>query len=133
MIVAMAEKNAIGIAGQMPWHIPEELRYFKKMTLKKPVIMGRRTFDSLPYKPLIERMNIVLTQNKSWHYPGTFTAKTPEDAMHLAKTCTPFCHAEEMVIIGGAQIYNHFIPFIEKLYITRIHKYYQADYVFSRY
>jgi len=115
MIMAMDLNQLIGKDGGMPWHIPSDLKYFKRITMGKPVVMGRRTFESLG-KPLPGRANIVVTTNSDWSYEGVQVASTLEQAFELAAKN----NEEEIMIIGGASICQQAMPHTDRLYLTRI-------------
>lgn len=113
-IVAVGKDMAIGRAGDMPWHLPEDLKHFKSITMGHPVIMGRSTWESLPRRPLPGRLNIVISRNPEYKAEGAVTVPTPEEAIRLAGAeGDPF-------IIGGAQIYRLMLPYCQRLYLTRI-------------
>ncbi|MDE6265618.1 MAG: dihydrofolate reductase [Paramuribaculum sp.] len=114
IIVAIGADNAIGAAGNLAFHISADLKHFKEITMGKPVIMGRKTFESLPNGPLPGRKNIVVSRNPEYTYPGVETAESLQDAIELAYD------ADEAMVIGGAQIYNQALPLANKLYITQI-------------
>ena len=117
IIVAISENNVIGKGGEIPWHIPEDLKRFKKLTVNHPVIMGRKTFDSvlkILERPLPERKNIVLTrQNLS--YKGIYIANSVLEAINL-------CDKKDSYVMGGREIYDLFLPYVNKMEITRVHK-----------
>ncbi|MCH1929773.1 type 3 dihydrofolate reductase [Shewanella sp. A25] len=113
MIAAMANNRVIGKDNQMPWHLPEDLRHFKAMTLGKPVVMGRKTFESIG-RPLPGRHNIVISRQADLAIEGV-TCVTSFDA---AKAAAGEC--EELVIIGGGQLYAELLPLADKLYLTEI-------------
>jgi len=112
-IVAMAKNNVIGAHNDLPWHLPADLKYFKAVTLGKPIIMGRKTFDSIG-KPLPGRQNIVVTRNVGWSHAGVDVAPSVEAAIALA------AGAEEIMITGGAQIFKSTMGLVDHLYITEI-------------
>lgn len=120
LIVAMAENRVIGYQGKMPWHLPSELQYFKEMTLGKPIIMGRKTFESIG-RPLPGRLNIVLTRQSELLPTGVKAACTPEAALDLAQG------ASEVMVIGGGQVYQAFLALADCLYITHIQANYEGD------
>ena len=99
MIVAMAENRVIGKGNDMPWHLPADLKHFKALTMGKPMIMGRKTFDSIG-RPLPGRRTIVVTRNNGWSHDGVDVARSLEDALAMA------AEADEIMIVGGAQIYT---------------------------
>ena len=113
MIAAMAKDRVIGKDNDMPWHLPADLAHFKKVTMGKPVIMGRRTFESIG-RPLPGRLNIVITRNVEWHAEGVEVVSSPEQA--LAKVAD----VEEVMVIGGGNIYLQFLPQATRLYLTFI-------------
>lgn len=119
LIVAMTQNRVIGKDNQMPWHLPAELAWFKQNTLGKPVIMGRKTFQSIG-KPLPNRQNIVLSRQ-----PFIFTdvdwANSLESALELAKG------SEEIMLIGGGELFKQALPFAEKLYLTEIQTQLEGD------
>ena len=121
LIVAAARKNVIGRNNELPWHLPQDLKYFKSMTLGKPVIMGRKTFESIG-KPLPGRTNIVITRQNDWSCAGVFVAKSVEEALTIGKRFHNEQHhlAEEIMVIGGAEIYRYTLPFANRVYLTRI-------------
>ena len=114
IIAAVGADNAIGAAGNLAFHISADLKHFKNLTVGKPVIMGRKTFESLPNGPLPRRRNIVITRNSDYNYPGVETASSLKDAVEL------IYDAPEAMIIGGAEIYRQALPLADKLYITQI-------------
>ena len=121
LIVATAHNNVIGRNNELPWHLPQDLKYFKSVTLGKPIIMGRKTFESIG-KPLPGRTNIVVTRQKNWSFAGVLVAKSVEEALEIGKQ---FCneqgkHAEEVMVIGGAEIYRHALSLADRIYLTRI-------------
>nr|WP_239032972.1 type 3 dihydrofolate reductase [Pseudoalteromonas luteoviolacea] len=113
MIAAMAKDRIIGDDNKMPWHLPADLQHFKKITLGKPVIMGRKTFESIG-RPLPGRRNIVITRNAQYQAEGIETASSTEEALALVDKI------DEVMIIGGGNIYKQFLPLCTKLYLTYI-------------
>lgn len=113
-VVAMGRDRSIGRQGGIPWHIREDLKRFKALTLGHPVIMGRKTWESLPKRPLPGRRNIVVTRNEAYQAPGAETAPSVEAAVAM---CRP---AEEPVIIGGEQVYRQALPYCTRLYVTAV-------------
>jgi len=124
IIVAIAENYAIGKNNDLLWHIPEDLKMFKRMTTGHKVIMGKRTYLSLPFRPLKNRENIVITDNKTDFFEGCTIVFSVEQA--LAKCDGP----EEVFIIGGASIYQQFLPHADRLYLTLVHKEFEGDVFF---
>ena len=113
MIVAMGEDGAIGKNGDLIWKISDDLKRFKALTTGHPVIMGRKTWESLPKKPLPNRKNIVLTRKKDYQAEGAVVVTSPEEAIRLTESENPF-------IIGGAEIYNLFMPVVSTFHITKV-------------
>ena len=117
LIVALSQNKAIGINNNLPWHLPADLKFFKRTTLGKPVIMGRKTFDSLG-KALPGRTNIVVSANKDLQLPeGVILAHSLTEAINRLQ------HegADEIFIIGGAQLFALALPMAERLYLTQVH------------
>jgi dihydrofolate reductase len=121
IIVAIAEDNAIGKDNKLLCHISEDLKRFKKLTTGHTVIMGKNTYDSLPKKPLPNRRNIVISDNRNDKYEGC------EMAYSIEETLDKCSNDDENFIIGGASIYRQFLQYADKLYLTRIHKAFDAD------
>ena len=114
LVVAASTNNVIGRDGALPWHLPEDLRRFKKLTTGKPIVMGRATFESIG-RPLPERQNIVLTGQPDFTAPGCDIAADTAAAISHAGT------AEDLMVIGGAGVYTEFLPDAQRIYMTRIH------------
>lgn len=123
LIYARARNGVIGKNGVMPWHLPEDLAHFKRTTLNHPVIMGRKTWDSLPprFRPLPGRTNIVITRQTSWNADGAHRAASLQDALQLCKD------AEKVWVIGGAQIYAHALPLADEVVATEIDADFEGD------
>ena len=113
LVVAMAADRVIGKDNTMPWHLPSELKYFKEITMGKPIVMGRRTYESIG-RPLPGRHNIVLTRQQVVLPPGVDVARSTEEALALAG------EVDEVMIIGGGEIYRQFLPQATRLYVTEI-------------
>ncbi|MCG9721296.1 type 3 dihydrofolate reductase [Shewanella sp. Isolate7] len=113
MIAAMANNRVIGKDNQMPWHLPEDLRHFKQMTLGKPVVMGRKTFESIG-RPLPGRHNLVVSRQADLVIEGVTCVTSFEQAKELVQDC------EELVVIGGGQLYAELLPQADCLYLTEI-------------
>lgn len=120
LIAAVAENGVIGRDGDMPWRIPSELKHFRRVTMDKPLIMGRKTFDALK-KPLEGRDDIVLTRNRDHAPMGTIAVESVEQALKVARDCALARSADEIMVIGGAQVYELFMPHAARLYLTRVH------------
>lgn len=122
LIAAVAENGCIGINNKLPWYLPEDLKYFKAVTSGKPVIMGRSTFESLG-RPLPNRTNIVITRNREFHAPeGVHVVYSLDEALNVAESVAHIAGNEEIVIIGGAQIYAEALPRVQRLYLTEVKK-----------
>ncbi|TMO06207.1 type 3 dihydrofolate reductase [Pseudoalteromonas sp. S327] len=126
MIAAMANNRVIGLDNKMPWHLPADLQHFKKVTTGKPVVMGRKTFESIG-RPLPGRRNIIITRNSQYSAQGIETVTTPEAALELVKA------EEEVMIIGGGNIYQQFLPNADRLYLTFIDLEVEGDTQFPDY
>lgn len=126
LIVAHDKNRVIGYKNKMPWHLPEELKYFKKMTMGKPIIMGRKTFESIG-RPLPGRRNIVITRNPDYKEEGIEVVSSLDDGLELVKD------AEEVMIIGGEQIFKLAFPLVDRLYITFINYEFDGDTFFPYY
>ncbi|MET0355740.1 MAG: dihydrofolate reductase, partial [Cellvibrio sp.] len=121
LIVATAHDNVIGRNNELPWHLPQDLKYFKAVTLGKPIIMGRKTFESIG-KPLPGRTNIVVTRQKDWNFSGVLVAKSIEDAVDVAQAFRSEQNSttEEIMVIGGAEIYRSALAIADRVYLTKI-------------
>lgn len=119
MIVAMANNQAIGKNNQLLWHLPEDLRYFKRITMGKPMIMGRKTFESIG-RPLPGRLNIVVTRQQDWQHEGVKVVHSIDDAMQLANAQALIDGVDEIMLIGGAELYQTALSSADKLYLTRV-------------
>ena len=114
LIVAASENNVIGVQGELPWRLSDDLRRFKAVTMGKPIVMGRKTFESIG-KPLPGRQNIVITRQAEFVADGCDVVTSIEDAVATAGD------ADEIMIIGGSEIYALFLPAADRLYLTRVH------------
>ncbi len=126
LIVATAKNNVIGKDNKMPWHLPADLAYFKKVTLGKPVIMGRKTFESIG-RPLPKRRNIVITRDQGYQATGIDIVNSIDEALSLVS------NVEEVMVIGGGSIYQHCLPQADRLYITHIDADIAGDTFFPHY
>ncbi len=113
LVVAVADNGVIGNAGTMPWHLPLDLRRFKALTAGKPMVMGRKTFESLPGL-LPGRRHIVLTRDPAWAEDGAEVARSPDEALALA-------NSSHVAVIGGAEIYRLFLPLADRIEWTAVH------------
>ena len=121
IIAAIAENNVIGKDNKLIWHISEDLKRFKQITSGHPVIMGRKTYESLPFKPLPKRKNIILSSQKDLKYEGAIVLNSKDAVLEECR------NEEEIFICGGAEIYKLFLPLAEKLYLTKIHHNFEGD------
>lgn len=119
LVVAIDARRGIGIDNQLPWHLPEDLAHFKRVTLGKPIVMGRKTFDSIG-RPLPKRRNIVITRNPDWSHEGVEAASSLPAAIALL-------NGEAASIIGGAQIFNEAIELADRLIVTEIDHVFPCD------
>ena len=126
LIVAHDKNRVIGYENKMPWHLPGDLQYFKEMTMGKPVIMGRKTFESIG-RPLPGRRNIVITRNEHYNADGIEVVSSLDEAFQLTKD------AEETMVIGGEQILRLALPLADRLYITLIDAEFKGDTYFPDY
>jgi dihydrofolate reductase len=123
LILARADNGVIGAGGGLPWRLPDDLRRFKQLTLGKPCIMGRKTWDSLPRKPLPGRTNIVVTRNAAFAAPGAVAARSFDEAVALAEKESP----PEIMVIGGADIFAAALPRAARIHLTEVHAAPQGD------
>ena len=119
LIVAQGKNRVIGNENRLPWYLPEDLRYFKQVTLGKPIIMGRKTYESIG-KPLPGRTNIVITRDPNWSAEGVKLAKSLDEAIELGEAQALIDGVEEAVVIGGAQIYEQSLSRVDRLYMTEV-------------
>lgn len=120
IIVAVAENGVIGCNGDLPWRMPSDLKRFRSLTMGKPVVMGRRTFQSLP-KPLDGRDNIVITRDPSFASTGVEVAASLAAALDMARGHAERRGADEVMVIGGGEVYAAALPLAGRIYLTRIH------------
>jgi len=119
LVVAASRKGVIGARNEVPWRLPSDLRRFKKLTLRHPVIMGRHTFESIG-KPLSDRDNIVLTRGEIIDDPQVYTVNSMEEAVALAERFAKRRRKEEIMVIGGGQVYDQIRPKATRIYLTRV-------------
>jgi dihydrofolate reductase len=119
IIVAMANNRAIGKDNQLLWHLPDDLHYFKRITMGKPIIMGRKTFESIG-RALPGRLNIVVSRQQQWQHAGVSVVNSIDAALTLAKAQALLDGTDEIMLIGGAELYRAALPKADKLYITRV-------------
>ena len=128
LVVAASENNAIGLNNQLLWHLPKDMRFFKNTTWGMPILMGRKTFESMGSKPLNGRLNIIITRNKNWVNEDITVVHTLDEAISLA---TKFSY-KELLVIGGGEIYEMALPLAEKIWLTRVHTTIEGDVYFPK-
>ena len=121
-IVAASENGVIGSGGQLPWRLPADLQHFKTRTMGRPVIMGRKTWDSIG-RPLPGRVNVVLTRQPGWHADGALVAHSLDAALALPEVAS----ADEVMIIGGEHVFAEALPRCDELELTRVHAEVEGD------
>lgn len=122
LVVAAASNDAIGYQGQLPWHLPNDLRHFKNVTWGMPVLMGRKTFESLG-KALPGRKNIVISRQSGWEAPGAVVVRSIEDGLFVAAETD----ARELMVIGGGELYRQLFDRAGRIYLTRVEARPEAD------
>lgn len=128
LVVAAAENNVIGKNNQLLWRLPNDMKFFKNTTWGMPVIMGRKTFESLG-KPLAGRTNMVITRQDAWKAPGVRIVKSLEEAIAAAADTD----AKEAFVIGGGEIYALALPLARRIYLTRVHTTLEGDTYFPEF
>jgi len=121
MIVAMTDERVIGIKNALPWKLPQDMKWFRRQTVGKPIVMGRKTYESFGAKPLPDRLNIVVSHDKNYHSEGAVVVHTVDEALSAAG------NVEEVMIIGGASFYAQLLPRADRLYITYVHTQVNGD------
>ena len=129
IIVAAAENGVIGNGGTLPWRMPSDLKRFRALTMGKPVVMGRKTFQSLP-KALDGRDNIVVTRDSGFRGEGAETAPSLDVALAIARAHAKRRGVDEIMVIGGGEIYRAALPLADRVYLTRVHTTIAGDTVF---
>lgn len=125
LLVAADENNVIGKDNKLPWHLPNDLKYFKNLTWGMPILMGRKTFDSIG-KALPGRKSIVITRNNEWQYQNVEVVHSIEEAINSAKADD----INEIFVIGGAEIFSSSFDIAHRIYLTRIHHQFEGDVYF---
>lgn len=115
IIAAMTDDRVIGINNSLPWKLPSDMSWFRQQTLGKPILMGRKTFDSFGARPLPERNNIIVTRDQDYQSAGVTVVHSIEEALQAAGK------VEEIMIIGGASFYAQMLPQTQRMYLTRVH------------
>ncbi len=126
VIAAVSENNVIGKDGKIPWDIKEDLQRFKRLTLNHPVIMGRKTYESLPIKPLKDRINVVLTRDENFHPAGVIVKHSLKDALEYCK------NSDKVFIIGGQSVFEEGLKIADALELTRVNGKYDGDAFFPK-
>ena len=127
LIAAMADDRAIGINNSLPWKLPADMQWFRKHTLGKPIIMGRKTFESFGGRTLPDRINIVITRDRDYHVEGIVVVHSIDEALTAAGG------ADEVMIIGGASFYEQMLERADRFYVTCVHGAFEADAWFPEY
>jgi dihydrofolate reductase len=120
LMVAIAENGVIGRAGGLPWRLSSDMKHFRRTTMGKPVIMGRKTFASLK-RPLDGRDNIVVTRDPHFAAPGVFVAHSLGEALDIGRDRARVLGADEIMVIGGARLYRECLPLARRIHLTRVH------------
>ncbi|NRA23180.1 MAG: dihydrofolate reductase [Oleispira sp.] len=120
LIVAMASNQTIGINNTLPWHLPNDLKYFKQVTMAKPIIMGRKTYESIG-RPLPGRTNIVISRQENYPSDGILVVNSLQQALDKAEDISFVACHDEVMVIGGAEIYQQALLQADRLYITHVH------------
>jgi len=126
LIAALAQNRVVGIDNQLPWHLPEDLKYFKRITTGKAIIMGRKTYESIG-RPLPNRTNIVISRDSQYQAEGIKVVSSLEAAIELAESVSLINGVDEVMVIGGAQIYAMALPKADRLYLTHVHADVEGD------
>lgn len=126
LIAAMGRNHVIGNKQALPWQLPADLKHFRATTLGKPLIMGRATMESIG-KPLSDRINIVLTRDENFFHSGYIVVHSLEDAIRVAG------HHEEIMVIGGASVFQQFLPYATRMYLTFIDENFEGDTEFPKF
>jgi len=121
MIAAMTDDSVIGIENRLPWRLPNDMKWFRQHTLGKPIIMGRKTFESFGSKPLPDRTNIIISRDETYQAKDSIVVHTIEEALQAAG------EVEEVMIIGGASFYEQMLPRADRLYLTFVHSKIDGD------
>jgi dihydrofolate reductase len=123
LVVAASDNHAIGKDNQLLWHLPKDMRFFKNTTWALPILMGRKTFESLGNKPLPGRLNLVITRQAGVTYNGATVVSSLEEAISMAKQND----YKELMVIGGGEIYTMALPIADSIYLTRVHTTIEGD------
>jgi dihydrofolate reductase len=121
LIAAMADNGVIGIENRLPWKLPADMKWFRRHTLGKPVVMGRKTFESFGGRTLPDRLNIIVTSDRSYQVPGAIVVHSIDEALSAAG------EVAEVMIIGGASFYEQMLPRADRFYLTLVHAEVEGD------
>ena len=127
LVVAIADNGVIGDRGRIPWRIADDMKFFRTVTMGKPCIMGRKTWDSLPKKPLPGRLNVVLSRDGSFEPKGAVVCETLDEAIQIAREQAAEDGAEEVCVIGGAAVFAEALPRAKRLYLTEVDAVVEGD------
>ena len=133
LIAAVAENGVIGVDNKLPWHLPGDLQYFKSTTMGKPMVMGRKTFESLG-KPLPGRPHIIITRDQKYsldQFQNCYVVHSVEEIIKTSEDLAQESESDEIVVIGGAEIYALMLPMVERLYLTEVHASGRGRYLLS--
>lgn len=121
LIWAMDENRLIGVRNRLPWKLPADMKWFREQTMGKPIVMGRKTFESFGARPLPGRVNIIVTRDPHYQAEGAVVVHGIEEALQAA------ADADEVMIIGGASFYEQMLPRADRLYVTQVHGVFEGD------
>ena len=121
LIWAMDENRLIGVRNRLPWKLPADMKWFREQTMGKPIVMGRKTFESFGARPLPGRVNIIVTRDPHYRVEGAVVVHGIEEALQAA------ADADEVMIIGGASFYEQMLPRADRLYVTQVHGVFEGD------
>ena len=130
IVVAVADNGVIGRGNALPWELPDDLQHFKRTTMGRPIIMGRKTFESIGH-PLPGRLNIILTRDSTWHAPAVSVATSMQQAIEIAEGQALIDGADSVMVIGGAEVYMQALPFTSRVFLTRVHGNVHGDAFFN--
>jgi dihydrofolate reductase len=132
LVVAVAENGVIGRKGHLPWRIPGDLKHYKATTMGKPMIMGRKTYESIG-KPLPGRTSVVLTRDKNWHAEGVLVGHSLDEVLKLANDDAVKTGASEITVVGGVALFEETLPIAAKIELTEVHAKPEGDVFFPKY
>lgn len=130
LVLAAAENGVIGRGGALPWDLPDDLQHFKRTTLGRPVLMGRKTFDTVG-RPLPGRTNVVITRDHDWTAPGVRVVHSLEAAIELGNAQATLDGADALMVVGGAEIYRLALPLADRIVLTEVHGSVSGDATFD--